>query len=159
VVGVDSDGDGLSDWFETNFDGNPAYNPYHSTNNPTGTDLDVTTPDTDGDEMPDGWEVQYGLDPRVNDSALDADYDGVNNLTEYQAGTNPNDQIIADGDVNDDAAVNIVDYLLLQRHMLELISLTPQQIAHGDLYPADVGDGVITLSDLILLQRMILSSP
>jgi hypothetical protein len=39
--------------------------------------------------MPDGWEVAYGLDPRVNDAQGDPDQDGLSNLQEYVAGTDP----------------------------------------------------------------------
>ena len=46
--------------------------------------------DTDSDGMPDAWEVTYGLNPGVNDAAGDKDGDGLNNLLEYQLGTNPN---------------------------------------------------------------------
>jgi len=51
---------------------------------------DPTDPDTDSDGMPDGWEVQYGLDP-LNDSDAngDIDGDGFTNLEEYQAGADP----------------------------------------------------------------------
>ena len=48
--------------------------------------------DTDGDGMPDGWEVTYGLNPLVKDGGDDLDQDGYTNLQEYQAGTNPDDR-------------------------------------------------------------------
>ncbi|MGD9106436.1 MAG: hypothetical protein PVJ87_06355, partial [Desulfobacterales bacterium] len=47
--------------------------------------------DTDDDKMPDGWEVQYGLNPLANDASLDKDSDGYSNLQEYLAGSDPND--------------------------------------------------------------------
>ncbi len=43
----------------------------------------------DGDGMPADWEIQYGLDPEVDDGALDPDGDGYNNLDEYICGTVP----------------------------------------------------------------------
>jgi len=66
-----------------------------------GTDspTDPTNPDTDGDGMPDGWEIQnrrwigdlytggnqWTLDPRnPNDAYEDADGDGLDNLCEYE---------------------------------------------------------------------------
>jgi hypothetical protein len=68
--------------------------------NLAGTDPD--DPDTDGDGMPDGWEVQFGLDPLVNDVAGDVDVDGLSNLDEYRLGTNPHNGD-SDGDNMDDA--------------------------------------------------------
>ena len=45
--------------------------------------------DTDADGIPDGWELYYGLNRDVADPHLDPDGDGISNLTEYLAHTNP----------------------------------------------------------------------
>lgn len=45
--------------------------------------------DTDGDGMPDDWETANGLNPLVNDAALDPDADGFSNRAECLAGTDP----------------------------------------------------------------------
>ena len=67
----DTDRDGLSDLRE-----------YQRGTNPND-------PDTDGDGMPDGWEVNNRLDPLVDDALADADGDGLSNLQEYLSGTDP----------------------------------------------------------------------
>jgi hypothetical protein len=41
--------------------------------------------------MPDEWEVQYGLNPLLDDALEDKDGDGYTNLQEYKAGTVPTD--------------------------------------------------------------------
>jgi parallel beta-helix repeat protein len=69
----DSDGDGLTNLEEFNYDTNPQLK------------------DTDYDNMTDDWEVLYDLDPRVNDADKDDDNDGFTNIEEYKAGTIPND--------------------------------------------------------------------
>ena len=52
--------------------------------------VDSVAPDSDGDGLPDYWEDEYGLDKQdADDAAGDLDLDGVKNLTEYLAGTNP----------------------------------------------------------------------
>ncbi len=46
--------------------------------------------DTDNDGMPDSFEIQYGLNPNdPNDASAHNDGDGLTNLEEYLAGTNP----------------------------------------------------------------------
>lgn len=45
--------------------------------------------DADNDGMPDAWETLNGLNPAVDDAGLDLDGDGISNLDEYKAGTDP----------------------------------------------------------------------
>ncbi|HEX2747033.1 MAG TPA: hypothetical protein VHM91_03460 [Verrucomicrobiales bacterium] len=47
--------------------------------------------DADHDLMSDEWEAAHGLNTTLNDSALDADTDGLTNLQEYRRRTDPQD--------------------------------------------------------------------
>ncbi|WDF68645.1 polysaccharide lyase [Sphingobacterium oryzagri] len=50
--------------------------------------------DSDGDGMPDAWEIKHQLDPNnAADAIVDSDGDGYTNIEEYLNGTNPNEKI------------------------------------------------------------------
>lgn len=69
---LDTDKDGLSDELEGIL----------------GTD--PNKPDTDDDDMPDKYEVDNKLNPKVNDANADLDSDGLSNIDEYNLKTLPN---------------------------------------------------------------------
>ena len=72
----DTDGDGLTDLAEQNV---------HET--------DIAHPDTDGDLLPDGWEVTNSLDPLnttgIHGGSGNPDNDGLSNLDEYSFVSDP----------------------------------------------------------------------
>ncbi len=77
---LDGDADGLADYFE-DANGNGVYD--------SGDVCDFQSADTEGDGMPDGWEIQYGLNPLMNDADDDKDADGLTNLEELQRNADP----------------------------------------------------------------------
>lgn len=107
--------------------------------------------DLDGDGMADAWE-QANFGTLARDGTGDFDNDGILDLQEYQ-----NSLVTHDGDVNGDGQVNAGDLLLAWRHVLGLSLLSQPQIDRGDLYPPGAADGVLNMSDLILLQKMLLN--
>lgn len=64
--------------------------------------------DGDGDQLPNWWELKYGLsDDDAADATADIDEDGVDNLTEFLEGTSP---ILPDSDedeLNDYSELNV----------------------------------------------------
>ena len=108
----DTDNDGLGDIWESIYQNTAGVNPRSGATmsdlalDTDMDDLDIegeenagTSPasnDTDGDGLPDGWEVTYmsvdGIDPldaTMLDLTLDTDVDGLNLTEETKAGTNP----------------------------------------------------------------------
>lgn len=131
---ADLDGDGLSDSFEVCFDGDcTSYDPYDPTYG-TGTDMDTMRSDTDGDGVVDFSEINSGTNP-LNPSSFRGS-----------------------GDVNSDGKVNVADVLLAKRQLLGFTALNSEQLANADIYPTE-GDNMITLQDILLIQRMVISGP
>ena len=66
---------------------------------PSFREIQVFAPstDSDGDGIPDAYEIANGLNPSVNDAATDLDGDGLSNLQEFQKGTAAN---LADTDAD-----------------------------------------------------------
>ncbi|MBU0677985.1 MAG: chitobiase/beta-hexosaminidase C-terminal domain-containing protein, partial [Verrucomicrobia bacterium] len=99
----DSDNDGLTDgWEVANSNAVASLNPLDPTDAEADSDSDglsnleeyllgteIDDSDSDNDLMPDGWEIDNGLDPTSDDSAEDPDGDGLDNGDEYLEGTDP----------------------------------------------------------------------
>jgi len=100
----DTDGDQMPDNFEINYHLNPL-NATDAFEDPDedgltnveeyaqeffyGEPTDPFNPDTDGDFMPDGYEVANNLNPLLANGDADTDLDHLTNLEEYLIGTNP----------------------------------------------------------------------
>ena len=63
---------------------------------------DPKNADSDGDGMPDGWEVHNELEPTIDDAGGDLDGDGLTNADELGYGTKPNDADTDDDGLEDD---------------------------------------------------------
>jgi len=131
VQWIDTDGDGLPDAWELVYfrslgasaDGDPDndglsnLDEYFAQADPNMADTDAdgktdreeyeryftnpANPDTDGDGMPDGWEIDVGLDPSFADADADADEDGLTNAQEYALDFDPLDPDMDDDELLD----------------------------------------------------------
>jgi ABC-type transport system substrate-binding protein len=144
-LGLDSDSDGLSDFIELNT-----------------TYTDRLSSDTDSDLMPDGWEVDNGLNPLVDDSADDADLDRLTNGLEYQYNTNPNEidtdmdgysdyiEITSGSDPTDPN-----DYPQVTTLPPETVTPPPETITQNTTFTITVETGLIFSSAIITISLSI----
>ena len=103
---LDSDGDGMPDWWEMKH-GLDASDATDASLDPDGDGLsnleeflqgtDPHSSDSDGDSMPDWWEVANGTIPFLSDAIEDPDGDGLANIEEFLSGSTPM-AIDTDGD-------------------------------------------------------------
>ena len=91
---IDTDADGATDYQEVAYDGeSDSYNPAQDPN--------PMVVDSDSDTIPDGYEINYGLNPLVDDTSGDLDGDALTNQQEYDLHTRP-DKIDTDDDGRND---------------------------------------------------------
>jgi len=103
---VDSDQDGIPDWWEEQYGLDPSYpgdaledwnkdgltnlQEFRSNGNPLIENSYLVITDIDFDGLPDWWEELYGLDPlNSNDADEDMNHNGIKNIEEYQNGADP----------------------------------------------------------------------
>lgn len=100
VQWTNTDGDSVPDWWEKLWFNHTLYSDSTITNPelPTRTLLQAYLANTwnpppivdrDGDGLHDAWELEYWGDLRAQDGTGDPDHDGVSNLAEMAAGTDP----------------------------------------------------------------------
>ena len=123
------------------------------------------TIDTDADGLLDSeedvngngiWDIGVETDPLNSDTDGDGVIDGSDAFP-----LDPDQSGGVAGDVDGDGGTDIRDLLLLQRGITGGITgeftLDPQQQIRADMYPIGSGDGVLTVSDLIELEKAVLS--
>jgi hypothetical protein len=147
LVSSDQDSDGLTDIVES----------------ATGTD--PVDPDTDGDTVNDGSDA-FPLDAGEtldtdgdglgNNADTDDDNDGIPDLDDHYP-LDPTQSAGIAGDVDGNGGVDIRDLLLLQQALIGEITLNAQQEVRADMSPVGSGDGELTISDLIELERAAIS--
>jgi YVTN family beta-propeller protein len=150
---LDTDNDGAGDACDTDDDNDGLTD---SQEQAFGTNSLLA--DTDGDNLNDGLEVNtLGTNPLL----LDTDGDGYNDDVEVNIGSNPLDRlsIPADGDINGDNAVNVIDALLATQIALGFKTPTADELLRGDVAPLTNGapnpNGAFDTGDLVLIQRKV----
>jgi hypothetical protein len=117
---------------------------------------DACDEDDDNDGLTDLQENTLGTDPLMTDT----DNDGYSDGLEVSANTDPLDSSsipsLADGDLaplgSPDGRVDIRDLLVVIRIVLGYVTPGALELVHGDINR----DGVINISDLLLIQKICL---
>jgi hypothetical protein len=143
---ADLDGDGIGDACDDDIDGDGLSNTQESA---LGTD--PRNPDTDGDGLSDGAEVNtYGTNPLLADTDGDGLSDGAEVLI---YGTNP--KVSNKGDLAPkgagDGTLNVADLLMLTRFVEGLDTPSSKDLILGDMN----GDNVLNVRDILMLRRML----
>lgn len=163
---LDSDNDGVGDACENDVDSDGIPDgfdncPLITNTSQLDTDSDgagnACDTDDDNDGLSDSQEQALGTDSLL----ADTDGDGFDDGVEVNIGSNPldNSSIPANGDVNNDGLVNVVDLLLATQIALGLKTPTADEILRGDVAPLAAGvpapDGAFDAADLLLIQRKV----
>jgi hypothetical protein len=153
----DNDGDGLGDVCDPDDDNDGLSDTYEA-----AIHTDPLNPDTDGDGISDYDETLYdtieGYNPATDTNPLSPNTDG----DAYPDGTDPIPTLynFEDGNIAPygapDSETNAGDLLVCMQLVLGTKPVTNLELSHADLYPVGAPDGVITLSDYILLLKRIL---
>jgi hypothetical protein len=143
---ADLDGDGIGDACDDDIDGDGLSNTQESA---LGTNSQ--NPDTDGDGLTDGAEVNtHGTNPLLADTDGDGLSDGAEVLT---YGTNPN--VSNKGDLapkgTGDGTLNVADLMMLTRFVEGLDTPSSKDLILGDMN----GDNVLNVRDILMLRRML----
>ncbi len=110
--------------------------------------------DSDGDGLPDAWELEYGTSVFVADAGADPDHDGLTNLQEYQAGTHPSDatSVLRFQDIFLDGDKVILQFGAASNHTYTVLDKAPLsaewQVLTG--IPAQPSDGIIAITNFLL---------
>jgi hypothetical protein len=138
---ADDDNDGIPDVSDTY--------PLDTDNDGFDNDID---PDDDNDGIPDVSDT-YPLDTNNDgeDNDVDDDDDGDSILDVNDP--LPLDYNYADGDLDASGAVDAADVLLAEQISLDLVTATTLHLQHGDVRPPGAPDGIIDLSDTLMIVK------
>lgn len=146
---TDADGDGVENSIDNCMnDANPGQEDLD--NDDVG---DACDPDIDGDQLPNDWEIANGLNQMdASDASLDPDMDGLTNLQEFSANTDPNN-----ADTDSDAIQDDTDNCpaMANADQLDTDGDTMGNVCDAD----DDNDGVVDSQDAFPLDASRSSQP